>query len=491
MAAQPQLVAPPRFRMVPERVDSLGAEAAEFARSLQLELDPWQVDCLDALLGRRADGTWAAFEFSLVCGRQNGKNVVAEIAELFKLLHLGERNLVHTAHRADMCMESFARVRALLESSDDLARRVKRVVASHGQEAITLVDGARLQFRTRGRSAGRGFHADTVVFDEAGFLPTFAVDALIPALAARPNVQIIYLATAPDDHYNGDAVVLSRLRSRALAGDKGEGGGRLCYLEWSADLRDPDDGRELLPDEIPEDLAADPAVWAEANPALGARISEEYVALERETLGPRGFAVERLGVGSWPRPEGGSTIPISLAAWTALTDLTSEAVHPVVLAVDVSPSRRSAVALAGRRRDGLVHAQLEASGPGTDWVLDKLDEMYERIDPWSVVLDPYGPAGALVAGLEARGIPLVKMTTAQVAHAAGALHELVGRRELRHLGQEEVTAALRTADTRPVADAWTWGRRSSRGDVSALIALTAAVWGVGLMPPEFDSPEIF
>ena len=40
----------------------------------------------------------------------------------------------------------------------------------------------------------------------------------------------------------------------------------------------------------------DPEQWARSNPALGIRISSEYVAQERASLPARTFAVERLGV---------------------------------------------------------------------------------------------------------------------------------------------------------------------------------------------------
>jgi hypothetical protein len=65
----------------------------------------------------------------------------------------------------------------------------------------------------------------------------------------------------------------------------------------------------------------DPAAWAQANPGLGIRISAEHIAGECEgALGPREFAVERLGVGDWPATDGSTDQPISVEAFLARID---------------------------------------------------------------------------------------------------------------------------------------------------------------------------
>ena len=78
------------------------------------------------------------------------------------------------------------------------------------------------------------------------------------------------------------SVVLARVRERALAG----GDDSLAYFEWSADV----DGN---PEEVTEEMAADRSLWAQANPALGIRISPEHVEREARSMGSREFAVER------------------------------------------------------------------------------------------------------------------------------------------------------------------------------------------------------
>src|SRR5205809_457432 len=91
----------PSVRSVPADVSSLGVEAAELAASAGLVLDPWQAMVLDAALGKRRDGKWAAFEVGVVVSRQNGKGGILEARELAGLFLIRERLLVHSAHQFD------------------------------------------------------------------------------------------------------------------------------------------------------------------------------------------------------------------------------------------------------------------------------------------------------------------------------------------------------------------------------------------------------
>lgn len=46
----------------------------------------------------------------------------------------------------------------------------------------------------------------------------------------------------------------------------------------------------------------------------------------------------------------------------------------------------------------------------------------------------------------------------------------------------DLTAAVDHAVTRPVGDAWAWGRRKSTGDITALIAASHALWAATHTP---------
>jgi hypothetical protein len=89
------------------------------------------------------------------------------------------------------------------------------------------------------------------------------------------------------------------VRARGVAG----GDPSLAFLEWSVD-----------PDAYD---ATDPQDWARANPGLGIRIAEDYVAREIAALGPEAFARERLSVGDYPVDGAGNWSVVGQDAWAA------------------------------------------------------------------------------------------------------------------------------------------------------------------------------
>jgi hypothetical protein len=73
---------------------------------------------------------------------------------------------------------------------------VARVSKAHGEEGIELKNGSRLRFAARGvNGAGRGFSPDDVVFDEAYRLPAEAEEALLYAISAKKNPQLVYASS--------------------------------------------------------------------------------------------------------------------------------------------------------------------------------------------------------------------------------------------------------------------------------------------------------
>lgn len=152
-------------------------ELLEWAPAYGYQMDDWQEWALTEMTGIRPDGRWSAFESALIISRQNGKNQILEVRELGGLFLFGEQMIIHTAHEFKAAAEHFRRVRDTISSYDDLSRRVKRVMTSHGDEAIELRQaptlifgpggkrvrrnvGGRLRFLARSRGSGRSFTAD-------------------------------------------------------------------------------------------------------------------------------------------------------------------------------------------------------------------------------------------------------------------------------------------------------------------------------------------
>lgn len=321
----------PRVATYPAKADwAAGDEAVELAEAAGLTLDVWQQWSLKAALGARPDGKWASFEVGMEVPRQCGKGAILEARELAGLFLFGERLLIHTAHEFKTAQEAFHRIRALVENTDDLRRRVKRVRTANGDEGIELLDGARLRFLARSGGSGRGFSGDLVILDEAMYLPPEVMGALLPTMSARSNVTV----GGPQVWYTGSAgyetsEVFAAVRRRGI-----DGGKSLCYVEYAAG--DPDDhlGKRVQLDDRRE--------WRRANPSMhghSPRITEEFIEREREALTDEQFARERLCI--WDRSVSEAVIPPEM--WARLEDRDSAMADPVAFAVDIPPGPRSRV----------------------------------------------------------------------------------------------------------------------------------------------------
>jgi hypothetical protein len=131
----------------------------------------------------------------------------------------------------------------------------------------------------------------------------------------------------------------------------------------------------------------------------------------------------------------------------------------------------------------LWHVEVVQHRTGTGWLPGRLVELVEKHEPAVVVCDGYGPSASLIHEVEEAGV-VVETTTASVhAQACGRLVDAVSEQTVRHLGSQELLAAVRGAKTRPLGDAWAWSRRSSNVDICPLVASTLA------LSAAMDQPE--
>lgn len=366
--------------------------------------------------------------------------------------YLAGRGFVPTHNTA---AEGFVRVKSYVDNYDHLRRRVKLIRTGAGTESIELLNGNRLRFVARSAGSGRGFSGDCVLLDEAYALTDAHMAALLPTLSARPNPQVWYTSSAG----MAESTVLHRVRQRALEGQAE----RLAYFEWSA------------PDTAESD---DVEAWAQANPALGIRINEEFVSSERGVMSDQDFRRERLGI--WA--DDGTGQVIDLGHWATLADPESELVDPVVFALDMPWDRSSVtVAAGGRRADGVRHGEVMEQRTGTSWAVSYIRERASRWRPAVVLLDGNGPAASLAAELEQQlaevGVSLLRAGGPEVAQACGSFYDAAMAGEFRHLGDSRLTASVAEARKSDRGDVWRWDRKDARSDISPLMAVTLAVHG--------------
>src|SRR5665647_2406762 len=89
----------PRVRLEPKRSARFddGGDACFLASRYGLTPDPWQAMVVVSWLGRSSSNRLAAGRCGLAVPRQNGKNGILEVVELFKIVVQG-RKVLHTAH---------------------------------------------------------------------------------------------------------------------------------------------------------------------------------------------------------------------------------------------------------------------------------------------------------------------------------------------------------------------------------------------------------
>lgn len=476
MVSSPSVVLP-RVHWVPAAPSSLGGQAVAFARRVGMGLDPEQELVLAGSLGVGSDGRWQTLEVGLNVPRQNGKGEVLIARELFGIFELGERLVIHTAHEFKTSAEHFNRLEAVVRECPELHSRVKRnpsgrVVGyrySHGEESIELQDGCRLEFKTRTKSGMRGFAGvDLLVLDEAMIISEAAHSSAMPIIRASQaprGPQIWLTGSAVDQETMDHAVVWTRVRERGMACDDE----MLAYFEWSVDAEHPDD--------VSDEMMCDPDVWQAVNFAIvRGRVTVKHMDWERRSMSARGFAVELLGAGDYPPTDASADALVKVEDWLALEDRDSVLTDPVCLAFDVSPDRRTSIVAAGLNQQGRLHVEVIHSAAGTGWVYDKLVSLYEKHDVEEIVCDGYGPSAAIARRVDDAGITVKRLDSQQYGIACGQFVDAVGEDGLRHLGQDEMTLAIRGAKARPLVDRWAWSRTKSSVDISPLVAATLAHW---------------
>lgn len=462
----------PAYLWVPESTSTAGPEAADLAESVGLSLFGEQRLVLDALLAER-DGRWAAFEAVVVTGRQNLKTFDLEIAALYDAFLRRVDRVVWTAHQYKTTADSFASIAALCENFDHLRSRVHRVYSGAGEQRIQLLprhSGPRIDFMARSSGGGRGLAGDTVTLDEALYLTPMMMGALLPTLSSKPDPQVRYGSSAglPASQ------VLRALRDRGRRG----GDPSLAYVEWTSDDGDcaERDCAHLVG--AAGCLLDDESRWAQANPALGKRISVEYVRNERRALPPAEFARERMGWWEDP-PEGGSDA-IPAVPWRDCGDRSAAPRGGLVLALDVTPDRGwSAIAAASTGPGGTVPVEVVEHRQGTAWVPDRVAELVARHAPDQPVrLDAGASAGSLIPALTAAGVRVEPVTGRDVVRACGNVYDLVVGGRLRHRDQQSLNSAAVGARRRKSGEAFAFTRADPSADISPLMAVTLAAWAV-------------
>lgn len=421
-------------------------------------------------MGVRPDGKWVARTAAIVCPRQNGKGGILEALELYWLfLCETDRLVVHSAHRFDTSLEHFIRVRALIENTPSLLKRVASITTSNGKEGITLKDGSRLAFKARSKGSLRGPSPDKIVLDEAFYLWDETLQGMLPARGARPNPQTVYASSSPISGPESD--VLRRLCKRGRTGESG-----LAYLEYScepgADVNDEEN-------------------WYRANPSLGTGLDIETLRDNKTQMSDEAFAMEHLGI--WVEDEGAQGA-IDMSLWRSqCIDSAGEGWLSGRVAFGVEGNAGGdwvSVVSAGETASGKTGLGLVKHNLGTDWVLPWAIEVHERMPDSVFVFDPKSATADLfLRQFVDAGLPVVEcgFTDRALPRATAGLMDDIINTRLEILSNPLLDAAAAGSEKRWLGESWLWDRKVNTV-LSPLIAATLARWGLLLEEPEPVSP---
>lgn len=466
---------------VPDYHHSVGDKCIQFLSAVGIDLDVWQQFCLKESLGLKTNGRWSSKEVALLTPRQNGKTLVTEAREIVGLFLLGEKLIIHSAQLFPTAHESYLRMCRLIDNCPELDKMVHKKRSGNNNVGIELKNGSRLLYMARGRDPGRGFSGDLVVLDEAYSLAPEMIGALIPALSARPNPQIWYASSTGHE----DSSVLLKARDRGLSHEPG-----IALFEFCAD---------------PGCSLDDRSQWYKANPALGIRLNEEFIELERRSMSDKEFARERLGL--WADTKVNS--PIDADTWRKLCRCGGEAhaecgkLGPVsqvasryVVAIDAAPDRSWAtIALAGYTEDGHKQLEIIQDGPGLSWCVDTVEKLYSAVDtppPLGVCVQSGARAGALIPEIEALGAKVIPFGTREIMGSTGFFYDSCHDESVVHLGDISLAQGLSGARQYMIGgkvgnseyNGWGWSRVDPTVNITGVCAVTYALWGLNMMRTE-------
>ena len=465
----------PRLRVEPKRRFTDGDDASELASSYGLTPDPWQKLVLDAWLGRDQFDKFTATTCGLSVPRQNGKNAILEVFELYHLTCIGSA-ILHTAHEVKTARKSFLRLAGFFTNPNypeltemlingDPRRGIRK---TNGQEAIFLENGASIEFSARSKGSARGFTVDCVVFDEAAFLTDEQMEAIMSTMAAAPlgNRQLVYTGTPPSPSMPCE--VFGNVRADAIRGDDR----RLAWHEWSVER--PPEGKPTFADVLDD--------CYETNPALGIRLDEDFTETEFHRLTADGFARERLG---WWMSESQSAL-VSEDMWAACRTDEPPTGGRKAFGVKFSPDGSTvalAVALRPKKDEGPPHVEVveyKSMREGTSWIAQFL--LDAKSTTAVAVIDGRSHTDALIAQMREGGYPrlaIVVPKTGDVIASATRFYNAIKEKKVTHYGQAAFDDVAVKCKKRPIGQngGWGWGGVGD-ADPTMMEAASLAYWGV-------------
>lgn len=424
----------------------------------------WQSCLIYDIMAVDENGLWVHSRYGFSVPRQNGKNEVVAIRELYALTH-GEKGL-HTAHRTATSRSAWTRLVKICEEAGiheikGPCRSGYTSGKSKGQEWIEFDEehgGGRIDFRTRSTTGGLGETFDLLVIDEAQEYQDDQESALKYTIVSSENPQTIFLGTPPTPYSSG--TIFPKLRRDILCGTKTNAG----WAEWSVDQ--------------PTDVH-DVDAWYETNPSLGYKLTERAIEDEigEDTTD---FNIQRLGL--WIAYNQKSAI--SKTEWANLNaDVLPKLSGKLSIGVKFGKDGiNAAFSVAVKTADDKIFVECVACKPvreGVQWIIGLLKQMGVNYN--KTVIDGANGAELLTAAAKDAGVKrLHTATSANCIEANAFFEQTMASKTLCHMVQPAVEQVVTNCEKRAIGSNGGFGYKSIKvgADIAILDSMILAVWGL-------------
>ena len=449
----------PRIMSPELKGNSYGDAFAEFCRSCNYELMPWQKYVADDFLTVDKSGNFVRKTIAILVARQNGKSWLASFRILFGLFVLGEKSVVAMSSNRSMALTTFRQVISVIEANEHLREQVKLnrgMVGrfANGQESIELKNGATYKVVAATRDGARGLTADLLFIDELREISEEAMKAAKPTTRARPNSQSLFTSNAGDAY----SLVLNDLRERALSYPAES----LGWYEYSAPQHSAVDDRKA---------------WAMANPALGITITEDVLAEAVSTDSVETIKTEMLCTwvssltSPWPNMAfedcGDKTLQMGPGPLTYFAfDKAQNTRTASLVAGQLLPDGRIGVGILQQWRSEVAVDDLKIAADIKGWA--------DKYNPAGILFDHYATQ-SIAQRLAVSGCKMEDVSGQQFYQACGDLLDGIVAKRIVHSGQPEFVESMNNCAAKTNEGSFRIIRRQSAGCIAAAISLAMIV----------------
>jgi len=152
------------------------AYPVEFAISVGIEPDPWQIEALASEHPRKI----------LCCGRQTGKSTVGAVLAVHKALTRPGSTVLVVAPGERQAKLLFSKARRLYEEAGH-----PLPAHSHRRTGLELANGSIIEALPAVERTTRGYSVDLLVVDEAAAVADMDYHGILPALIATQGEQVL------------------------------------------------------------------------------------------------------------------------------------------------------------------------------------------------------------------------------------------------------------------------------------------------------------